>query len=399
MVTFKPLEIIILRNMTTGIRVPPYQYVELSDTERDILDTKQVQRLRRIKQLGLSSLVYPGATHTRFIHSIGVLYNAGRLAQSVGLSDKEYKAARIAGLLHDSGHGPYSHASESVAESVGKTHEDLSCEIVDELEDLIPVDTELVKNYITGEADINVVAGAVDADRLDYLKRDAERTGIEHGQIDTSTIIKSAEEYNGSLAFETTAVQALEGFLMARFLMIKSVYNHHTSRISEKMLQRALHQYVAQNSVRDISRMDDYTLHTELKNMREPGKSLYERIKNRNLYKRCLVMGMDKLSREEMDELSTKRENTLESEIADNLDIPQSKIIVDLPNRPQETPYDIPILDDDTGEVKMLQSFSPVPKTLRDSEWQIARVGVYSPKEHVTDVQNEAESVIQTIIN
>lgn len=384
--------------MTTGIRVPPYQYVELSDDEETILDTKQVQRLRRIKQLGLSSLVYPGATHTRFIHSIGVMYNAGRLSQSVGLPEEEYKAARIAGLLHDSGHGPYSHASESVAESVGKTHEDLSCEIVDELEDEIPVDTKLVKDYIKGNADVNIVAGAIDADRLDYLKRDAERTGIEHGQIDTSTIIKSATEINGELAFESKAVQALEGFLMARFLMHKSVYNHHTSRISEKMLERALHQYVKQNSVHQISHMDDYTLHTELKEMSDPGKSLYERIENRNLYKRCVVMGMEQLSRQQMEQLTACDERTLEQRISDSIQTPCSKVIVDLPNKPQEKPYDIPILNDDTGEVSELKEFSPVPRTLRDSEWQIARIGVYAPKDNVTEVKSEAEKVIEEIL-
>ena len=154
------------------IRDPIHGNIPVSDSEKRLIDTEVVQRLRRVRQVSLSSLVFPGATHTRFSHSLGVMHLAGELADSLGISDSAYRTVRIAGLLHDIGHGPFSHASGDVAESFGRTHEERSCELIrDELADIIPEEVEIgrIEEYIHGDATVNIVAGEIDADRMDYL--------------------------------------------------------------------------------------------------------------------------------------------------------------------------------------------------------------------------------------
>ena len=120
------------------IRNPIYGNIPVSDSEKRLIDTEVMQRLRRVRQVSLSSLVFPGATHTQFSHSLGVMYLAGELADSLATSDRAYRTVRIAGLLHDIGHGPFSHASGDIAESFGRTHEERSCELIrDELADIM----------------------------------------------------------------------------------------------------------------------------------------------------------------------------------------------------------------------------------------------------------------------
>ena len=217
----------------TYIRDSIHGYIELSDEELSIIDSSEMQRLRRIKQLGLSHLVYPSANHTRFEHSLGVMHLAGELADSLDLDQKETKTLRIAGLLHDSGHGPFSHASEVVAERRGISHEEISCEVVEKLENNFSVDAEKVKRTIKGENKIGkVLAGDIDADRMDYLVRDAYNSGTEYGNIEYETIIRLAKMYEEEVCFERKAVQSLESLFTSRFHMIKSLYSHHASRIA-----------------------------------------------------------------------------------------------------------------------------------------------------------------------
>ena len=163
------------------IKDPIHGYIKLNDDEKKLLDSPQVQRLRRIRQLGLSSQVYPGATHTRFQHSLGVMSLAGRFADSLNLDEDKKQEIRTAGLLHDTGHGPFSHASENVAEKRDIDHEDISCNVVDQLSGKINSDTDRVKKIIKGELEIGqTVAGDIDADRIDYLMRDAHNSGLNH---------------------------------------------------------------------------------------------------------------------------------------------------------------------------------------------------------------------------
>ena len=378
------------------VRDPLYGYIELNDAEQDIVDSPEMQRLRRIRQLGLSNLVYPGGTHTRFQHSLGVMHLAGKFAESLNLKEERKKELRIAGLMHDSGHGPFSHASEVVAEQKGLSHEELSCRKVRKLEDKIPADTDRIEKIIHGELEIGqAVAGEIDADRMDYLQRDAYFSGVEHGNIDAETIIRLAEIDSRRLVFDHKAVQALEGLLTARFHMIKSVYTHHASQIAEKMLQRSLENYVEQgNSVERMMKLDDYEAHSQLMNSKRTAKNLYSRIKDRKLYKRALVWDIDDLAQTQLEELEKDiDEKELEKEIAQEAGLEREKVIADKPWTPEIQHLDIKVKKN--GKVRNMKHYSPIPEALTEAEWRLVNMAVYSPEGEVEKVREAADKVIR----
>ena len=378
--------------MSIHIQDALHGYIELDDEEEAIVDRPEMQRLRRIQQLGLSSLVYPSATHTRFQHSLGVMHTAGKFADSLGINGDRRKELRIAGLLHDSGHGPFSHASEVVAEKNGFSHEALSCKVVDRLEDEFSVDAARVKKIINGELEIGrVVAGDIDADRMDYLQRDSHATGVEYGQIDAATIIRLAEIDSRRLVFDYKGVQALESLLTARFHMLKSVYLHNACKIAEKMLERALENYVEENRVEDMMKMDDYEAHTELREF-ENNSGLYTKVSKRRLYKKALSLDSDSLSRKTLKEFSGKSEGKLEREIAEETGLERQKVIVDLPSTPGST--DLKVRVKKEGEIRPLSDLSPIPDALTEAEWQLVNLNVYCPESHQAEVSEVARDVI-----
>ncbi|WEL19777.1 HD domain-containing protein [Candidatus Nanohalococcus occultus] len=373
-------------------------YIELNDQEQRVVDSPQVQRLRRIRQLGLSSLVYPSATHTRFQHSLGVTHLAGRFAESLDLDDQRRQELRIAALLHDSGHGPFSHASELVMEKEGYSHEDFSCKIVDQLEDCFEVDAGRVKRIIKGELEIGqAVAGEIDADRMDYLMRDAHSSGLEHGHIDASTIIRLAEIDSRRLVFDSKAIDALEGLFTSRFHMIKTLYTHHAVNIAEKMLQRALEDYVS--DVEKQMRMDDYEMHNALMNSSGESKEIYSKVKERKLYKRCLDWDRDKLTKEQLKTLEKqiKDEKKIEEEIAETAGVESSKVIVDAPSTPRIKEINVKVKKN--GFVKDLTELSPVPEALSKAEWRTVKMEVYCEEGIEDDVSEAAEEVLEKHTN
>jgi len=338
--------------MSTFIQDSLHGYIELSDEESSLIDRPEVQRLRRIKQLGLSSLVYPSATHTRFQHSLGVMHTAGRFADSLGISGERKKELRIAGLLHDAGHGPFSHASEVVSERKGLSHEDMSCRVVERLEDEFTVDSDRIKKIIRGELEIGrVVAGDIDSDRIDYLQRDSQATGVTYGNIDAATVTRLAEIDSRRVVFDEKAIPALESLLTARFHMLKSVYMHKTGLIAEKMLERALENYVESSGVEDMMKMDDYMAHSNLIEY-ENGEGLYSKLSDRRLYKRALSLEQDDLSRETLENFSKKPEHELEKEILSETGLNPEKVIVDLPLTPKDRGFDVRVKK--SGEIRSL---------------------------------------------
>ncbi len=383
----------------THVRDPLYGYISLSEGERKILDTPQVQRLRRIRQLGFSSLTYPGATHTRFEHSLGVMHLAGEFAESLDLSDDYITDVRLAGLLHDVGHGPFSHASETILEEEGRSHEEISCAVVDELADILPASPDHVKALIRGNAEVNLIAGAIDADRMDYLRRDSGATGIEHGTIDTPTIIKYADIEDGMLVFDEKSVQALEGLLTARFHMIKSVYYHHASTIAETMLQRSLEHYLSQTqmSVDDLMKLDDYEMHNKLLNADGAAHYFYKRLTERDLYKRSLIldeMALPRSSISYLEEMADAQE--LEQEIAAKADLDSRHVLVNTPSTPSESPFEARIRTRDG--IQHLSDVSSIPAALKEAEWRTASLDVYAPEEHAEAVKSAAKPVIQALV-
>lgn len=370
-------------------------YIELRGEEKKVVDSPQLQRLRRIRQLGLSSLVYPSATHTRFQHSLGVMHLAGKFADSLNLDEQRTKELRIAALLHDTGHGPFSHASELVMEREGYSHEDFSCQIVDELEDHFSVDPDRVKKIIRGELEIGqAVAGDIDADRMDYLMRDAHSSGLEHGHIDAATIIRLAEIDSRRLVFDAKAIDALEGLFTSRFHMIKTLYTHHAVTIAEKMLQRSLEDFVT--DIEKQMRMDDYEMHNAMMNSEGESKMLYSRVKDRKLYKRCLEWDRDELSKESLKSLESRidDEREIEREIAEMAEVSPEKVIVDAPSTPGIN--DISVKVKKNGSVKDMTDLSPVPDALKEAEWRTVKIEVYCPEELTQEVGKAAEQVLKS---
>lgn len=222
-----------------------YGFVTIhSDLVFDIIEHPYFQRLRRIKQLGLTDLVYPGALHTRFHHAIGAMHlmrNTLDTLRSKGhfLWDQEHEAAQIAILLHDIGHGPFSHALE-FSLLKGIHHEDLSLMIMEELNRHFKGKLDLAIQIFNGKYPrkfLNeLVSSQLDIDRLDYLKRDSFFTGVKEGNIGADRIIKMLDIHEESLVVEEKGIYSIENFLSARRLMYWQVYLHKATVSAEKML-------------------------------------------------------------------------------------------------------------------------------------------------------------------
>jgi HD superfamily phosphohydrolase len=221
----------------------------------DIIEHPFLQRLRRIKQLGLTSYVYPGATHTRFQHALGAAHLMGMAIQNIRLkglkvTEEESEAAIIAILLHDIGHGPFSHALEqSIIENF--THEDMSALLMDKLNEEFGGKLDLALGIFNNKYHKKflhqLVSSQLDMDRLDYLKRDSFYTGVSEGVIGSDRIIKMLNVVDDNLVVEAKGIYSIENFLIARRLMFWQVYLHKTVLAAEnlivKVLQRA--KYVA----------------------------------------------------------------------------------------------------------------------------------------------------------
>ena len=381
--------------MNNFVQDSVHGYISLSSSEARVIDTEVFQRLRRIEQLGMTSLVYPSANHTRFQHSLGVLHMAGRFAESLGVDDKVERELRMAGLLHDVGHGPFSHASERVAEKNGISHEDLSCKKVDRLEDVLPVSADRVKKIIRGELEIGkVVAGDIDADRMDYLQRDSHFSGVNYGNIDADTIIRIAEIDSRRVVFDYKGVQALESLLTARLHMIKSVYLHKTCRIAEKMLERALEQFCQETDVREMMKLDDYEAHTQLKKFEEE-TGLYSKLSRRELFKTALRKETSKLGESKFESLSSKSQRDIEELIASEAGINSRNVLVDLPSPKEREKLDVRVKKD--GKIRKLDDISSIASSVLETEKNMLDLGIYCPESKIEKVKPAAKNFLKTL--
>ena len=215
----------------------------------DIIEHTWVQRLRRIRQLGLTSMVYPGALHTRFHHALGamhLMHLAIETLRSKGfqITPEESEGARLAILLHDIGHGPFSHALENCLVS-GIDHEILSDLFMNRLnrqfEGRLDLCIEIFNDRYPKKFLHQLVSGQLDMDRLDYLTRDSFFTGVSEGVISTDRIIKMLTVAQDALAVEAKGIYSIENFIVARRLMYWQVYFHKTVVAAEYMLINLLH--------------------------------------------------------------------------------------------------------------------------------------------------------------
>ncbi|TQD39068.1 HD domain-containing protein [Haloflavibacter putidus] len=228
---------------------PIYGFITIPN-ERifDIIEHPYFQRLRRISQMGMSFLVYPGAQHTRFHHALGCLHlmrkSLGVLRfKGVKISQEEEEALLIAILLHDIGHGPFSHAMEHSIVS-GVSHEHISLKFMEKLNDEFNQSLTLAIQIFKGEYPRlffqQLIASQLDIDRLDYLKRDSFYTGVAEGNINSERLITMLNVVNDKLVVEQKGIYSVEKFLVARRLMYWQVYLHKTGLGAEQLLIRVL---------------------------------------------------------------------------------------------------------------------------------------------------------------
>ncbi|HBS88991.1 MAG: phosphohydrolase [Bacteroidetes bacterium GWF2_38_335] len=228
---------------------PVYGFIDIpSGLIYEIIENSYFQRLRRIKQLGLTYLVYPGAYHTRFQHAIGAMHLMStviNIIRSKGhvITEKEENAAMLAILLHDIGHGPFSHALEfTIVKNV--THEDLSLLFMDKLnkkyKGKLDLAIKIFKNEYHKKFLHQLVSGQLDVDRLDYLRRDSFFSGVSEGVIGSDRIIKMLDIVNDELVVESKGIYSIEKFLIARRLMYWQVYLHKTVLSAEQLLVKTL---------------------------------------------------------------------------------------------------------------------------------------------------------------
>ena len=227
------------------INDPVYGFITIpSELIYDIIAHPYFQRLRHIKQLGLTDLVYPGALHTRFQHALGAMHLMGKALdtlrqKNIEISSEEYEATLIAILLHDVGHGPFSHALEhSLLQGI--KHESLSYLLMsslnDEFDGKLELALKIFRNSYSRKFFHQLVSSQLDIDRLDYLKRDCFFTGVQEGTIGVDRIISMLTVYREQLVVEQKGIYSIENFLTARRLMYWQVYLHKATLSAERML-------------------------------------------------------------------------------------------------------------------------------------------------------------------
>lgn len=231
------------------INDPVYGFITIDDElVFQIIAHPYYQRLRRIQQMAMAHLVYPGAVHSRLHHSLGAYHLMCMALQELvrkgtEITPEEQQAAKIAILLHDAGHGPYSHALEQVI-AEGIHHEKLSILIIEELNRKFDGRLQMALDIFTGNYHKHflhqLVSGQLDVDRMDYLTRDSFFSGVVEGYVAYDRILKMIIVHNGELMVEEKGIYSIEKFLISRRLMYNQVYLHKTVLSAEQMLQRII---------------------------------------------------------------------------------------------------------------------------------------------------------------
>jgi len=334
------------------IKDPIYGYVAITELEKTVIDTRVVQRLRRLRQLAGAEFVYPGANHTRFEHSLGAMHLAGLLGEKISGKEEEIQAFRVAALLHDVGHGPFSHIFEHILSRCNRTHEDITTWLIQksELADVLKtagIDPREMGLLAVGKLESKdksyfnqVIRSSVDVDKLDFIVRDSFHTGAEYGGVDVFRLIYTIEPFQGNLAVNTTALSTLEGLLIARVLSFRSIYYHRVCRAVQLMLGEALDLadpelgLSAFETPEDYLKMDDYGVWSQLKQC-AASRPIMERLERRDLLK-CAYTAESMVQQHPAMDLFAKDtvRKQVEAEIATKARVAAADVRIDSPLLP-----------------------------------------------------------------
>jgi uncharacterized protein len=356
------------------IRDPIWNNIRVDTLALELVDTPVFQRLRYVRQLGLTYLVYPGATHTRFEHALGA-YHLCRIA--IGLlrergvaeiSEQECTITTIAALLHDVGHYPFSHALEEI----GATHhEEVATSLVTTGQVASILRARLGENapeqiiaLIRGRADAplqGLVSGSLDLDKIEYLKRDAHMCGVAYGEIDVDRLINSMVLVNDPItAMKTVGVaekglSALESLLFAKYQMYRNVYWHHAVRSATAMYKRIVED-ACMSGVLQQEQLVNFTDEGLLYFLEDRTPSpLLTALRSRHLFKRVIEWPSSVLDEEFGEWIGNDRARTRAAEdtLASALGLRSGELLLDYPEKTQMLGLDIPVLRRD-GTVERL---------------------------------------------
>ncbi|MGC2288267.1 MAG: HD domain-containing protein [Thermoplasmata archaeon] len=349
------------RPVRKSIFDPVHGIIAVEGAPLELIGSSPFQRLWGIRQTGFAHLVFPGANHTRLEHSLGVFWVTRQMAEHLGMSAEESLAVSVGGLLHDLGHGPFSHTLDPTSHEVlGFGHERISRAWItgESLENItepsaldagsIPemlakagISPRLVADLVDPAPGRDahpslraMLHGAIDADRIDYLQRDAHYTGVAHGTIDAARLLDTVRERGGRLVFAEKGRNAVEGFLVGRALMYSSVYFHKTVRSAEVMAQSALERLPEYPDIpHAVFGMTDGEFLAYLSAVTGHSAEMVRRFRSRQLFKRALAWrevpsGVGPAVRRLLARPSERR--ALEDRLADRLHLPPGTVLLDL---------------------------------------------------------------------
>lgn len=412
--------------MKKSIQDPLYGFIGLDDTELAIIDSPSFRRLHRLKQLGQAYVVYPSANHTRFEHSLGVCHLAGRVADALGFDEEQQRIVRLAGLLHDVGHGPFSHLFEEVlaGASVGKNgmtidHEAVSRMVVrsdPQISDILGDDAKRVACILEhapvpgwdthdGSLAAEIISGPLDVDRMDYLRRDSYHLGVSYGHFDMNQLIHTLAVEDVHIAVDIKGWGAAVQYVLGRYLMHAQVYQHHTITVANRMCQAAVDAAGVGRTLREMPvdspeflqeylSMDDQSLTDNILGSWGRARDIMEMVRERRLLKRCyetypnrespeiqkclVELGADPVARRNM------AQNISQSLGLDEYDIVVDMSIIDSGARSISIRWG--------GRLHLLEEFFPVI-----SNTTINKFTVFGPNMYRNDIKNTVKAYMNSV--
>lgn len=427
------------------IQDPVHGAIEADGVFLEILDRPEMQRLRSVRQLGLGCLVFPGANHTRFEHCLGTYHLAGRMAGAIGLDEDDSRAVRMAGLLHDVCHPPFSHAMEaSLEEATGMDHMELAGALIrgdvpyfreqdsdvfgglDTMAEVMEadgIDPGTVAGLIAspesvGEESLErfagrhghfpskdyahqIIHGPVDADQMDYLMRDAHHTGVCHGRIDCDRLVETMSVVNDRIVLNRGGVTAAEGLMVSRSLMYSAVYFHEATRIAQRMMAKAAAGAGVETG--DLHLIGDSEL--EARVVGAGGRPSLEarRVRARRLDKKAFVLYGEETTEEAAEVLmgyaGRGGAERLEAEIASAAGADVMDVCAEVTSRTNLQgkmnigKTDVAIADD-SGRVRSLSRYSSIARALQSRDPYGWAVLVAAPPERVDAVSRASRRVL-----
>lgn len=331
---------------------PVHKYIQFTELERDLIDTPTFQRLRRIKQLAGAHLVYPSAQHSRFEHSLGAMHVAGLAGEhllSLNMLPNPdcIQELRVSSLLHDVGHGPFSHLSEEVIKiKTDKDHETIGGEIIrqTEIDDILNYygySSKRISELSSGQSSSKfmneIMVGSLSADMMDYLPRDSLFTGAEYGRIDYNRIINSFRVLDGTrIGLHRSALYSFESMLISRYEMFKAVYFHKTVRSAEVMLLHSI--LLAYDSIDfNVASLDNYLSLTDetilIRILASKGNQLARQLASNYLKRKLLKCVYERFIQKKerlRDKLNWNKITDVSSKIAEIAKVKSDRVFIDV---------------------------------------------------------------------